>query len=268
MHTRALRLEPGLVEARYGLSSSAAALGDLDGAIALLQQVVAKLPTLAEPHYNLGIHYWDRYNSGAWTARPIRSGCGLRGPENSCAAVTERSQVSRRSRAAPGRQAGSRWRRHQPSTSPDAETGFSSTRLRSRARPASRRRSRGCRDAVPRGDGAQSKQRTGAPCPWPRAADEGRSEGRRFGVSRAAVAALPDDAQAHHLLGSLLLNLGETTAARDELRHAIPNRLVPRRAASGIGTGSGASRPTRRSAPATARRATSQRLRRLVSGAP
>lgn len=63
VNARALRLRPDLVEARYGLSSAAAALGDYDGAITLLRQVVAGLPQAAEPKYNLGIHYWNRYTA-------------------------------------------------------------------------------------------------------------------------------------------------------------------------------------------------------------
>ncbi|HEV2232149.1 MAG TPA: tetratricopeptide repeat protein [Terriglobia bacterium] len=51
-----LRLEPGLIDARYALSADCWKLGDGDGAIQLLRQIVKQNPPFAaEVHYNLGL---------------------------------------------------------------------------------------------------------------------------------------------------------------------------------------------------------------------
>src|SRR5262249_7949115 len=51
------------IEARFGLSIACAKVGDRDGAIALLRQVIAARPQLAEAHYNLGLHLWQRFKA-------------------------------------------------------------------------------------------------------------------------------------------------------------------------------------------------------------
>ena len=59
----ALRLDPAMLEARYGLSAICAKLGDLDGAIRLLREVIKAAPNFGEAHYNLGLNLWNKYKS-------------------------------------------------------------------------------------------------------------------------------------------------------------------------------------------------------------
>ena len=60
-YNEALRLNPALLEAQYGLSAICAKLGDLDGAIHLLREVIKAAPNFGEAHYNLGLNLWNKY---------------------------------------------------------------------------------------------------------------------------------------------------------------------------------------------------------------
>src|SRR5262249_15506740 len=66
----ALWRQPESVEARYGLSVTAAELGDLDGTIQLLREVTARSPGLADAWYDLGVHLQNRYRAGRGLRRP------------------------------------------------------------------------------------------------------------------------------------------------------------------------------------------------------
>jgi tetratricopeptide (TPR) repeat protein len=62
-YQEALRLNPAMLEARYSLSAVCAELGDLDGAIRLLREVIKAAPDFGEAHYNLGLNLWNKYKS-------------------------------------------------------------------------------------------------------------------------------------------------------------------------------------------------------------
>ena len=59
----ALRLDPAMLEARYGLSAICAKIGDLEGAIRLLREVIKAAPDFGEAHYNLGLNLWNKYKT-------------------------------------------------------------------------------------------------------------------------------------------------------------------------------------------------------------
>jgi tetratricopeptide (TPR) repeat protein len=63
-YQRALFLDPADVEAANGLSGLCAALGDLDGAIAMLRRVVAARPADANARYDLAVNLWNRDRAG------------------------------------------------------------------------------------------------------------------------------------------------------------------------------------------------------------
>jgi tetratricopeptide (TPR) repeat protein len=63
-YQRALFLDPAHAEAANGLSGLCAALGDLDGAIAMLRRVVAARPSAAGARYDLALNLWNRYRAG------------------------------------------------------------------------------------------------------------------------------------------------------------------------------------------------------------
>jgi tetratricopeptide (TPR) repeat protein len=66
----ALRLDPGLAPARYGLSMVAVKVGDVDGAIDLLRDVVQAAPGLGSAHYDLGLNLWNRHRAARGVRRP------------------------------------------------------------------------------------------------------------------------------------------------------------------------------------------------------
>ena len=59
----ALRLDPAMLEARYGLSAICPRIGDLEGAIRLLREVIQAAPNFGEAHYNLGLNLWNKYKT-------------------------------------------------------------------------------------------------------------------------------------------------------------------------------------------------------------
>jgi tetratricopeptide (TPR) repeat protein len=49
---------------RYGLSwRFLRKIGDLEGAIRLLREVIKAAPNFGEAHYNLGLNLWNKYKS-------------------------------------------------------------------------------------------------------------------------------------------------------------------------------------------------------------
>jgi tetratricopeptide (TPR) repeat protein len=220
----ALRLQPDLIEALYGLSIACAEVGDLDGAIVLLRQVIAARPQLADAHYNLGLHLWERFKR---TVGPKQS----KDLDEAVAALTRAIQIDpndARAHSALGQLLVDKQDlapaldhlRHAMALAPDnpehaynlglalrltgevdaAESSFR-TALRLNPTHALARRSLGL-ILRQKGD-------------LPAAATE----------LRQSLAQLPDDAVGYHLLGSVLLKQGDLSGAIEELRQAV--RLDP-----------------------------------------
>lgn len=213
-YTRALRAQPDLFEARYGLASVCAKLDDLDGAIALLRQIVAALPDLAEARYNLGLHVWNRYKKST----------GLRRTEDLDAALEELKAAVRLAPAVPNFHAAlGQLLVDRQLLQPALESLRKAVDL-SPATPADPMYSYDLGLALRLAgdlDGAEAQLRAAlkkTPAHgFARRAlglvlrQKGDLEGAASEL-RAAVEILPVDAQAHHLLGSVLLKLNRAGA--------------------------------------------------------
>ena len=219
-YARALRLRADLVEARYGLSSAAGALGDYDGAIALLHLVVASLPQAAEPKYNLGIHYWNRYKNARGPRQPSDLDEALAALKAAIALAPDQARFH----SALGRLLVDRL---------DIDGAVASLRRARALEPGRVEHAYDLGLALRlAGDFAGAEEQIRAVI----AADPDDGLARRALALllrtkgdlpaaatelRAAVAALPDDAQAHHLLGSVLLKLDDAAAGLEQLKRAI-----------------------------------------------
>ncbi len=217
---QALRLDRGLLEARYGLSSACATIGDLDGAITLLRQLVTALPDLAEAHYNLGVNLWNRYKAapGARRAQDLDEARAELGRAVALAPSQPRFH------AALGQVLADRQ---------DLEDAVAAFRQALALEPQRPDRAYDLGLAMRLAgdfDGAESQLRSavaGDPAHGPAHRALGlvlRTRGDLDGAARefrAAVAASPEDAQALHLLGAVLLKRDEVEAGLDALERAI-----------------------------------------------
>jgi tetratricopeptide (TPR) repeat protein len=220
-YIQSLRLEPRLLEARYGLSSVTAALGDLDGAVTLLQQVVTSTAGARrgalQPRHPI---------SGTAAGRSGRPGAA-RDVEAALEALRTAVRLApdqARFHAALGEVLAQRQ---------DLDGSVASFRRARALEPGRAEHAYNLGLALRLAgdlDAAEAELRAAI------ARDPEHGLARRaLGLVlrtradlpaaaselRAAVAALPDDAQAHHLLGSLLLALDARSEGLDILRRAI-----------------------------------------------
>ena len=184
----------------------------------MLRQVVATLPQAAEPKYNLGIHYWTRYKNARGPRQPSDLDEALAALNAAVALAPDQARFH----SALGRLLVDRV---------DIDGAVASLRRARALEPGRLEHTYDLGLALRlAGDFAGAEEQIRAVV----AADPQNGLARRALLLRtkgdlpatatelrAAVAALPDDAQAHHLLGSVLLKLDDPTAGLEQLQRAI-----------------------------------------------
>ena len=168
--------------------------------------------------------------STSGTATGRRGGCASpptsRRPSASCGRPSSSIPRSptRASSSASSSRSGSGWTRRSCSSARRRAGARLRLRVRPRPRAPAPGRPRRRRGAVPRRPRRQPEPRPGAPCAGPRPPPEGRPRGGRRGAA-ASVAERPRDAQAHNVLGTVLLKLDDVNGAIEAFRAAT--RLDP-----------------------------------------
>jgi tetratricopeptide (TPR) repeat protein len=209
-----------LLEARYGLSSVCAKIGDLNGAIALLRQVIEAMPDFGEPRYNLGLDLWNRYRNAAG----FRQKSDLDEAIDALKAASRLEPRDPKSHAALGQllaetqnldPAIEHLRTAVDLAPADAEHSYNlglALRLKGDLDAAERQ----FRAATQRNaQHALAYRALGLVLRQKEHYDEAASELRRSLTLR------PGDAQGHHVLGTVLLKLDRAPEALVELREAI-----------------------------------------------